>query len=104
MKVANPTQAIAYKKAIESSKISSVGLGSRSYLYLFLISILNLRVGVELFPIFDGNLDVTDSVDSKKETEKIHADVWKSKSASHIAFFILYRLHYRKCCQNKHDF
>ena len=65
-----------------------------------------ISIGVELFPIFGGNLDVTDSVDSfgYKETEKIHADVWKSKSASHIAFFILYRLHYRKCCQNKHDF
>ena len=67
---------------------------------------VSIILGVELFPIFDGNLDVTDSVDSfgYKETEKIHPDVWKSKSASHIAFFILYRLHYRKCCQNKHDF
>ena len=48
-----------------------------------------LVLGVELFPIFGGNLDVTDSVDSfgYKKTEKVHPDVWKSKSASHIAFF-----------------
>ena len=75
-------------------------------LHLMSRDVSSMIVGVELFPIFGGNLDVTDSVDSfgYKETEKFHPDVWKSKSASHIAFFILYRLHYRKCCQNKHDF